>query len=69
MANLGPNFLELACCLSDGSETVTRDRAGNIGVRTVDEQLEIHKRVWVDFSFYEIIFAEITRELLRGGVY
>ena len=53
----------------DGSETVTRDRAGNIGVRTVDEQLEIHKRVWVDFSFYEIIFAEITRELLRGGVY
>lgn len=52
-----------------GSDTVTRDRAGNIGVRTVDEMLTIHKDTWVDFSFYEIIFAEITRELLRGGVY
>lgn len=52
-----------------GTETVTRDRSGNIGVRTVDEMLTIHKDTWVDFSFYEIIFAEITRELLRGGVY
>ena len=52
-----------------GTETVTRDRAGNIGVRTVDEQLEIHERMWVNFSFYELIFAEITRELLRGGAY
>lgn len=52
-----------------GTETTTRDRAGNIGVRTVDEMLTIHKDTWVDFSFYEIIFAEITRELLRGGVY
>lgn len=53
----------------DGSETVTRDRAGNIGVMTVDQMLTIHKETWVDFSFYEIIFAEITRELLRGGAY
>lgn len=52
-----------------GTETVTRDRAGNIGVMTVDQMLTIHKDTWVDFSFYEIIFAEITRELLRGGVY
>lgn len=49
-----------------GTDTVTRDRAGNIGVRTVDEMLTIHKNTWVDFSFYELIFAEITRELLRG---
>lgn len=52
-----------------GTDTVTRDRHGNIGVMTVDQMLEIHKNTWVDFSFYEIIFAEITRELLRGGVY
>ena len=52
-----------------GTETVTRDRAGNIGVRTVDEQLEIHERMWVNFSFYELVFAEIARELLRGGAY
>lgn len=49
-----------------GSETVTRDRSGNIGVRTVDEMLTIHKDTWVDFSFFEIIFADIARELLRG---
>lgn len=49
-----------------GTETVTRDRSGNIGVRTVDEMLTIHKDTWVDFSFFEIIFADIVRELLRG---
>lgn len=49
-----------------GSEDVERTRSGNIGVRTVDEMLNIHKDMWVDFSFYEMIFAEITRELLRG---
>ena len=49
-----------------GSENITRQRSGNIGVRTVDEMLTIHKNTWVDFSFYEMIFAEITRELLRG---
>lgn len=49
-----------------GTEDVERTRSGNIGVRTVDEMLNIHKDVWVDFSFYELIFAEIARELLRG---
>ena len=49
-----------------GSESITRERSGNIGVRTVDEMLTIHKDTWVDFSFYELIFAEIARELLRG---
>lgn len=49
-----------------GTEDVERTRSGNIGVRTVDEMLNIHKDMWVDFSFYEMIFAEITRELLRG---
>lgn len=49
-----------------GTEDVERIRSGNIGVRTVDEMLNIHKDMWVDFSFYEMIFAEIARELLRG---
>lgn len=49
-----------------GSESITRQRSGNIGVRTVDEMLTIHKDTWVDFSFFEIIFADIARELLRG---
>lgn len=49
-----------------GTEDVKRTRSGNIGVRTVDEMLTIHKDTWVDFSFYEMIFAEIARELLRG---
>lgn len=52
-----------------GTETVTRDRAGNVGVKDVAEILEDQQRMWVNFSFYELIFAEITRELLRGGVY
>lgn len=48
------------------SRTTERTRSGNIGVMTVDQMLKIHKDVWVDFSFYELIFAEIARELLRG---
>ena len=49
-----------------GSEDIERTRSGNIGVRTVDEMLDIHKNMWVDFSFYDLIFSEIARELLRG---
>ena len=52
-----------------GTETVTRDRAGNIGVKDVPQIFMDQRDFWVDFSFYEIIFSEITRELLRGGVY
>lgn len=49
-----------------GTEETERTRSGNIGVMTVDQMLEIHKNVWVDFSFYKLIFEEIARELLRG---
>ena len=49
-----------------GSEDIERTRTGNIGVRTVDEMLDIHKKMWVDFSFYDFVFSEIARELLRG---
>lgn len=50
----------------EDSETVTRLRTGNIGVKTVSQMLDDQKNTWVNFSFYEIIFSEIVRELLRG---
>lgn len=50
----------------DVEETTTRLRSGNIGVKTVDQILEDHKDFWLDFSFYDIIFNDIARELLRG---
>lgn len=50
----------------EGTEEVSRNRHGNIGVKTVDQMLEDHKVFWVDFSFYDMIFADIARELLRG---
>lgn len=50
----------------EGTEDIERTRSGNIGVMTVDQMLNIHKDVWVDFSFYKLIFEEIARELLRG---
>lgn len=49
-----------------GSETTTRNRAGNIGVKDVPQMLGDQRDFWVDFSFYEMIFFEIARELLRG---
>lgn len=49
-----------------GTDTVTRDRHGNIGTVTVDKMLSEHVQTWVDFSFFELIFSEIARELLRG---
>ena len=52
-----------------GTETVTRDRAGNVGIKDVAQILMDQEEMWVNFSFFELIFAEITRELLRGGAY
>ena len=52
-----------------GTETVTRDRAGNVGIKDVAQILMDQEEMWGNFSFFELIFAEITRELLRGGVY
>ena len=49
-----------------GTETVTRDRAGNIGTVTVPKIFEDQKNFWQDFAFFDFIFSEITRELLRG---
>ena len=52
----------------EDSETISRQRSGNIGVKTVSQMLDDQKNTWINFSFYEIIFSEITRELLRGYV-
>lgn len=48
------------------SKTTIRSRSGNIGVKTVSQMLEETWEAWDLMSFYELIFAEITRELLRG---
>ena len=49
-----------------GSEDIERKRTGNIGVKTVPQMLDDQKLFWVSFSFYDFIFGEIARELLRG---
>lgn len=49
-----------------GDETVTRDRAGNIGIKDVPQIFMDQRDFWVSFAYYDFIFAEITRELLRG---
>ena len=50
----------------EGTEETERLRTGNIGVKTVPQMLDDQKTFWVDFSFYNMIFTEISRELLRG---
>ena len=49
-----------------GSEDIERTRSGNIGVKTVPQMLDDQKLFWISFSFYDFIFGEIARELLRG---
>ena len=49
-----------------GTETVTRDRAGNIGIKDVPQIFMDQRDFWVSFAYYDFIFSEITRELLRG---
>ena len=49
-----------------GTETMTRNRAGNIGVKDVPQMLGDQKDFWSAFSFYDFIFDEIARDLLRG---
>lgn len=48
------------------SKTITRNRSGNIGVKTVVQMLEEQWEGWGLMNFYDFIFAEIARELLRG---
>lgn len=48
------------------SKTIERLRTGNIGVKTVVQMLEEQWNSWGLMNFYDFIFHEIARELLRG---
>ena len=48
------------------SKTIDRTRYGNIGVKTVVQMLGEQWETWGIMDFYSMVFAEITRELLRG---
>lgn len=48
------------------SKTIERLRTGNIGVKTVSQMLDDQFNTWNAFNFYDFIFNEIARELLRG---
>lgn len=48
------------------SKTIDRTRSGNIGVKTVVQMLREQWDEWGVMDFYSMVFAEITRELLRG---
>lgn len=49
-----------------GSEDIERIRSGNIGVKTVVQMLGEQWNIWDLMNFYDLIFSEISRELLRG---
>ena len=51
------------------SKTIERLRQGNIGIKDVPQILGDQFEFWGIFSLYDLIFSEIARELLRGGVY
>lgn len=46
------------------SEEYVLTRKGNIGVQTVTDMLDKHKRFWTKWDFYYLIFMEISKELL-----
>lgn len=50
------------------NKTYTEDyilhRKGNIGVQTVTDMIRKHKDFWTVWDFYEMIFKEISKELL-----
>lgn len=50
----------------DGTKEYTLHKVGNMGVQTVDDMLKKHWDNWSLFDFYGFIFAEISRDLLKG---
>lgn len=46
------------------TEDYTLTRKGNIGVQTVSDMLEKHRKLWTSYEFYTLIFREICKELL-----
>lgn len=49
-----------------GSKDYTLHKVGNMGVQTVDDMIKKHIENWTMFNFYELVFDEIARDLLRG---
>ena len=49
-----------------GSKEYELHKVGNMGVQTVDDMIKKHIENWSMFNFYELVFDEIARDLLRG---
>lgn len=47
-------------------EDITVHKVGNMGVQTVDDMLNKHWNNWDKFKFYDLIFEDIAKNLLRG---
>lgn len=50
----------------DSTDGHTLHRVGNIGVQTATDMMQKAVEFWDIFSFYDFIFKEIARDLLRG---
>ena len=49
---------------SSSNEGYKLTRKGNIGIQTVTDILDKHKRFWTKWDFYNFVFMEISKELL-----
>lgn len=47
-------------------EDITVHKVGNMGIQTVNDNLLKQTRLWENFKFYDIIFEDIAKNLLRG---
>ena len=52
---------------SQGNDSHTLRRYGNIGVMTVDDLLKKHKDFWLIWDFLQVIFDDICRDYLLIG--
>ena len=52
---------------SQGTDSHTLRRYGNIGVMTVDDLLKKHKDFWLVWDFLQVIFDDICRDYLLIG--
>lgn len=50
----------------DITESESIHKVGNMGVQTVDDMLNKHWENWDKFKFYDLVFSDIARNLLRG---
>lgn len=48
----------------EGTENYTLTKVGNIGTTTVSDMITKHKRFWDNWKFIDMIFEDISRELL-----